>query len=467
MGYARNLVNAMLGRAPADTAVEGTGGSATVGGFLVTKEKSADLTGTQKFVTYDNVVLNVSIVAAGVRHYHSLVSGVGWSVSPGKGRNANKYAERIDQMIKTELHQPWSQVVSTMGHYKWVGFSVQEWIAENMSDGFQGLTRFENRPQSTMEQWILEEQTGHVLGWIQRDEVTGQQYPLHRSKCVYIADKSITHMPDGVGMLRHVVEHARQLKRMEQLEGWAYETDLRGMPIMSAPLGLMDLLVERNLMTAAQRDAKLKGLTDFVKNHIRNPSLGIILDSAPYRDEGATRSPSSSKQYGLEFAKSDGTGLGPAAAAIERKQREIARAIGFEHLMLGGDGKGSNAQHQDKTASLRDSINATLVTMGWQLDHDVIVPIFERNGWPLDQRPTFKPDALSLRTVQEVVDTLEGVARSGAPLMPNDPVVNQIRGMLSLVEAPKISTRDAGLLLGAKQGGEPGQTKPDAKGNEE
>lgn len=466
MGYVDNLLTALLGRRPKDTSVEGTGGTAAVGGYLVQKEKSGDLVGEQKFVTYDNVVLNTSIVAAGVRHYHSLISGVGWSLKPGKGGNANKYAERVDQMIHTELKQPWSQVVGTMGHYKWVGFSVQEWIAENLKDGFQGLTTFENRPQSTMEQWVLEEQTGHVLGWIQRDLVTGETYPLHRSKCVYIADKSITHMPDGVGMLRHVVELNRQLKRLEQLEGWAYETDLRGMPIAYAPLGFLDTLVQKKLMSAADRDARLKGLTDFVKNHVRNPQLGIILESAPYRDEGATKSPSTTRQYGLEFAKGEGGSLQPVANAIERKQREIARAIGFEHLMLGGDGKGSNAQHQDKTASLRDSVNATLVTMGWQLDQDVIVPIFERNGWPLEERPCFKPDALSLRTVQEVVDSLEGMARSGATIMPNDPVVNQVRGMLSLVDAPEITARDAGLLLGAKEPGKDGETKPDAKKKE-
>jgi hypothetical protein len=460
MGYFQSLWGAVLGREPAPTSVEGTGGSQTVGGFIVSKEKNAALVGDQKFVTYDNTVLNTEIVAAGVRFYHSLISGVGWSLKPGVGPNANKYAERLDQMIKTELHQPWNQVVSKMAHYKWVGFSIQEWVAENMPDGFQAFTWFEDRPQSTVYQWSLEEQTGRVDGWIQLDPVTGQQYVLHRSKCVYIADKSITSAPDGVGMLRHVVEKCRQLQRLEQLEAWAYETDLRGVPIGRAPIGFLDQLVAKKLITAADKAAKLKGLEDFIKNHVRNPQLGILLDSMPYRDEGAMKNPSTMHQWDLQLAQGNGTGLAEANTAIERKQREIARAIGFEHLMLGGDGKGSQAQHVDKTEALRDATNATLTTCGWQLDQDVIVPIFVRNGWDLAQRPSFKPDALSLRSVNTVVDALEGMARAGAVIMPNDPVVNQVRGMLSLVEAPEISASQAGLLLGAKQPGSPGETKP-------
>jgi hypothetical protein len=263
---------------------------------------------------------------------------------------------------------------------------------------------------------------------------------------VYIADQSITHMPDGVGMLRHVVELERQLRRLVQLEGWAYETDLRGIPIGRVPYGILDQLVTKKIITRADADAKIAGISNFIKNHVRNPQLGIMLDSAVYRDEGPTKSPSLTPLFNIELAQGNGVGLAEINTAIERKQREIARAIGFEHLMLGGDGKGSNAQHTDKTQSLRDAMNATLNMMAWQLDQDVLVPCFLHNGWDVKQRPCFRPDALSLRSVTEVVEALEGVARAGAPIMPGDNVVNQVREMLQLVEAPEITPEMMGLL---------------------
>lgn len=451
MGLLDSLINALFAKKPDLMSTEGVSGIGQYGGFLPQLERSGDLSGINKYITYDNVVLNTSVVAAAVRHYHSMISGVGWSLKPGVGPNAQKYADRIEQMIKTELKQPWSRVVGTMGQFKWVGFSVQEWIAERMPDGFIGLTKFENRPQSTIEQWALEEQSGDVIGFLQRDPGSGQLFPLHRSKCAYIADLSITHMPDGVGMLRHVVEAQRQLKRLEQLEGWGYETDLRGIPIGRAPIGVLDELVRRKVISDAEKTAKLKGLTDFIQNHVKNPQLGILLDSTPYRDEGQAKSPSVLQQWGLEFAHHSGAGLAEIRTAINDKNREIARAIGFEHIMLGGSERGSNAQHVDKTAGVRETMNATCKTIGWQLDQDVIVPIFEHNAWDLNQRPSFLPDALQLRSVQEVVDALEGMARAGAVIIPGDEVVNQVRGMLHLIEQPKITPEIAGMLMNPTQ----------------
>lgn len=437
---------------------QGTGGTVSYGGFLQSKEASPDLQGEAKYTTFDNVILNSTVAAAAVRYYHALITGVGWSLKPGDGANAQKYAERIDKMIKTEMRAPWNQSIGRLGHYKWVGFAVLEWIAEMLPDGFVGLTSLENRPQATIQRWDLEPQSGHVLGFIQRDPQDGKEYYLPRWKSVYLADQSITNSPEGVGMLRHVVETDRQRKRLEQLEGWLYETDLRGVPIGRAPIGVLDDLVRRNVISEEDKKAKLKGLSDFIQNHIKNPQLGIILDSLPYMDQGQAKQPSSVHQWGLEIAHAGASGFAEIGQAIERKNREIARALGFEHIMLGGDGKGSNAQHTDKTANVREMMNATLATMAWQLDQDLIVPIFEMNGWDVQQRPSLQPDALQLRSVQEVVDALEGMARSGAVIMPNDEVVNQIRDMLHLVRAPKITPEMMGMLQ-RSPGNEPGNNQ--------
>lgn len=470
MGVVSNMISfvremfAARGSTPLDQ-MQGTGGIAAYGGYLDNKESSADLQGPQKYVTFDNLVRNTCIIAGAVRAHDALVSGVGWSLKPGKGSNANKYAERVDQMIKDEQKtQPWNQTVGILGRYKWSGFSVLEKIAERMPDGFLAYSQFEDRPQVTVEQWYLEPQSGHVLGFVQRDPQDGQTYLLERSRCVYLADKSVSNSPEGCGMLRHVVETVRQLNRLNQLEGWAYETDLRGVPIGRAPIGVLDEMVRRKLITEADKAMKIKGLQDFIQNHVRNPQLGILLDSGVYRDEGPTKSPAVTQMWGLELAKGNGYGLAEIDVAINRKQREIARAIGWEHLMLGGDGKGSNAQHQDKTATVREVMNATLSIMAWQLDQDVIGPIFDLNGWDKTQRPTFVPDALQLRSVQEIVDALEGMARSGAVILPNDPVVNQVRDMLRLAQQPKIAPELAGVLV--RGGKDPSSGENDGKKDE-
>lgn len=474
MGFLQKLFGIGVNEVPTSPDIfsaQGTGGSSTVGGFLVSHEKNAALSSmTARIKTFDEIALNTAIVATALRYFTSLVGGVGWTLKPPPdgGLRAEKYAEAI-QMNMDAMADPWYRVVRRASQFKWIGFNIQEMIAERMDwirPGYIGVGSCEQRPQKTIEQWDLEPKSGKVLGWLQRDQNTADVFPLTRSKCVYLWDDTLTNSPDGVGLMRHIVELQAQLKRLEQLEMWAYQTDLRGIPIAHAPTAVLDDMVAKGRLTREDADKKLAGIKGFIDNHIRNPQIGLLLDSSVYSNQDATRRPSNAKMWDLQLARGTGAGLGEIYAAIDRKNHEIARALGAEQFMLGASGKGSNALSEDKSRNMAQMINSTVVEIGTALRQDYVGFIFSANGWDKRLRPTLLPDAVALRAVNEIVDALLKLAQAGAPLPPNDPAVNQLRAMLHLHEQPKWTPDVASASPNGKKPGEAvqgqgvGESKP-------
>ena len=121
--------------------------------------------------------------------------------------------------------------------YRFYGFSIQEWTARRRDDGFLTFADIAPRSQRTIERWDVDE-AGQVLGALQRSPQTQEEIYLPREKLLYIVDDTLNDSPEGLGLFRHLVAPSRRLKRYEQLEGFGFETDLRGIPIGRSPVHL-------------------------------------------------------------------------------------------------------------------------------------------------------------------------------------------------------------------------------------
>jgi hypothetical protein len=329
-----------------------------------------------------------------------------------------------------DMSTPWQKVVRRAALYRFHGFSVQEWTAYRRPDGAVGVRNIAARPQSTIEQWDVGEH-GEVFGVVQRSPSTGLDIYLPRWKLVYLVDDSISDSPEGAGLFRHIVESVRRLKRYEQLEGWGFETDLRGIPVGRAPLAKLQELVKSGEINDAQADEALSGLRKFLQGHVRNPALGLLLDSVTYEDL-ETRRPSSERKWDVDLLRAEATSQPEVLRAIERVNREIARVLGIEQLLLGDNGVGSFAMSKDKSRNFAIVIDSALQEMRQQFEKDVIGPIWRLNGWPDESRPRIKTDRLEFRDVEEVTAALERLARAGATIMPDDPAVHDVRQILGL-----------------------------------
>ncbi len=441
---------------PSPFRTAGVSGTPVYGGFPDDREKSRDLKGVQKYHTYSTLLTRVSIVAAGVRFFLNLVSNPNWRAVPKDEderpegydeAKAEEYSRKITLMM-SDMKTPWNRIVRRTAMYRFHGYSIQEVTVKRTEDGTVSLDDIAPRPQQTIEKWDVR-QSGELRGVVQRAPQDQREIYLPRSKFVYAVDDALSDSPEGLGLFRHCVEPARILARYEQLEGWGFETDLRGTPVGRAPLQALQDQVDSGEKTPAERDQAIAGMTNFITNHIRNPKLGMLLDSMTYESSDEAARPSNARQWDIELMKADGSSHKEIAEAIERKLREIARVLGVEHLLLGDNGVGSFAMARDKSHNFALIVDTTIKDLQAVYMVDVVARIFEMNGWDKTHMPKLVTDKLKFRNVDEITAALRDLAQAGAVMHEDDPAIAEVRELVGLSDpATVISPEDMALMGG-------------------
>lgn len=421
--------------------VIGAMGTAVYGGYVQDPEGSSALKGSRRYQTYSDILANTAIVAAGVRYFLNLAAKSRWSMAPStkegvNEKEAQRIAELCEQLLFEDPKTPWGRIVRRAAMYRFYGFSVQEWTAKKRDDGVITFADIRPRPQKTIERWDIDE-NGDVIGILQRSPQDSREIYLPRGKVMYVVDDTLSDSPEGLGLFRHLAGPAKRLERYEQLEGIGFETDLRGIPIGRGPFTQLAQMVKEGAITKEDRLRIEEPLREFVENHIKGPKLGMLLDSMPYLTQDDKASPSSQKQWDLELLKAGATGQAEVAEAINRVNREMARILGVEQLLLGESATGSHALSKDKTQSFFMLVNGTLNELTEVVKSDLLAVLFKLNGWDMDLMPTPSCEAVSYQDVEVISAVLKDLATAGATLDMRDPAVGEIRDLLGVSRTPQ------------------------------
>ena len=430
MADRRSLIGRWFGRTRArPMQTVGAPGVAIHGGYPESFETSKQLaTHDARYKTYGDILANTAIVAAGVRYFLNLVGSSVWTFTPSEADTDGMYAERLEAMLISDPDTPWHRIMRRAAMYRFYGFSIQEWTMKRHEEGYLTFQDVAPRPQRTIEQWDTDE-TGRVLGVVQRTAQDSQYVYLPRSKVLYIVDDSLHDSPEGLGLFRHLVEPAMRLERYTQLEGYGFEADLQGVPVAYAPFTEMAQLVKQGKITNDDRKRIEKPLRDFMAGHKRGPKLGLFLDSAVYAGEGENRTPTAVRQWELDLLKGSSVSFKENASAIERLNRELARILGVEQLLLGATTSGSFALSEDKTHAFYQTVESALTEIREAVDSDLITLAWDINGWPEEMRPEATTDAVRYRDVAEIATVLRDMASAGAVMEPDDPAINDVRDL--------------------------------------
>lgn len=430
----------------APTKTAGVLGIAIYGGYVVENEKEPALTGVERYRTFSNILANTTIAAASVRLFLNLTAKANWSWEAADSSDEAKRILEACEEIFENMDTPFSRVVRRTAMYRFHGFSFQEWTAKRLDSGLVGFKDIAPRSQPTIERWDVEE-TGSVLGVTQRSPQDSSEIYLPRSKLVYICDDSLNDSPQGLGLLRHVVDATRRLSNYERLEGFGYESDLRGVPVGRAPLGEIQAAVKSGALTQAEGQARIASITSFIQKHIKSPNLGLVLDSATYRGRDEAESVSAVKQYDVDLLQGSNPSLADVAKAIDRTHRDIARVFGTEQLMLGDSAGGSESLSRDKSDRLALEVDSATQEIGEVYRKDLVEVLGRLNGWDNRLLPHPKIESVKTRDIQEITGALRDMAQAGAPIMPDDPVQNDVRDILRVARAELDDAVD-GTLIG-------------------
>lgn len=416
---------------------QGSSGTAVWGGYIQVKDQSPRWHGPEKYRTAAEIVVNISVVAAGVHYFLNLISHPRWTAQPNPRERHSQEAKDAADFVNDILdntYTPWNNIVRHAAMYRFHGFSVQEWIAKIRDDGFIGLENIEVRPQHTIEQWAVDN-FGHVFGIFQRNPQTAELLGLPRDKLLYIAEDALTDSPEGLGVFRHLAEPYARLKRLQELEVRGYERDLRGIPIGRAPMSAINAAVKSGTITKEEARGLISTIESIIQMQVKESNTGVLLDSARYTSttQGGPNI-TAEKMWDLELLQGSTGGLAEIALAVERIQREIARVIGVEHLMLGDQG-GSRAVAQDKSRNVYLIASSVLRLIVSSVQRDVLRNIWKLNGLDLRIMPKLMAEDIAPRDAMEVTTALARMSQAGAVLSPDDPAINDVRDLLGITHS--------------------------------
>lgn len=418
--------------------IQGVAGTLVSGGYVVDNEQDADLSRSERYRTYSDMMNNVAIVNAGVRFFTNLLGRAQWKFMPA---DDSQEAERIAEAIEYALQNtatPWHRVVRRMSMYRFYGFSLQEWTAKLHEDGTIGYADIAPRAQKTIIKFHTNHR-GEVFGFAQESPFTYDHIYLPRWKTVYAVDDTVNDSPEGYGLFRGLYRPAKQLKEYQILESHGFQTDLRGIPMAKAPLSKLQEMVNNGQLSEAQMATILQPFKNFISNHRRSPSLGMVYDSIPYHASGDNQAPSSTPQWSMELLKGSSQSHQDLARAITRLNMEMARMLGVENVLLGEANHGSNALSQDKSLNFGLVVDSTVRELREVVKRDLVTPLFYLNGWDMKYMPTITTDAIQHRDIAAITSALRDMAQAGSPLMPDDPAVNEVRDLMGLSHAVEVN----------------------------
>ena len=395
-------------------------------GYVITDERNPKVAGRRRYTTYSNILANISVVAASVRHFNTLTASARWSFESTNDRMAD-----LAQRIVDDPELSWRRMVKRAAMYRFYGFSLHEVVMERKPDGVILPNLIAPRAQNTIERWDLDEETGDFRGVDQRNPNNGKMIYLPRSKLLHVVDDSLNASPEGLGLFRHLIEPVERLADLQRLEWVGFETDLRGVLVAKVPLAALRNAVTEGTITQEQMDARVKSVKDFAENHIRGKETAIILDSGVYHSVDEAARPSTQPQWDVDLLRAGATSLPDLEKAIERIQRELARILGTEQLML-GEGAGSFALAQDKTASFFLIVDGALADIAEAVNRDVFGAVRRINGIGEDDVLRIKTETTWIHNPKLIAETVEKIKKAGAMIPPNAAMIRELLEMIGL-----------------------------------
>ena len=407
-------------RQPAPGSVQGAPGYVMIGGQILYEERSRRLQNRrERWRIFENIITNTAIVAAGVRFYGDLLKGADWVFTPSEADTTGEFAERCARMLTEDPATLWPHVVARIGMFRYFGFSLQEWIMRSDEEGYLTYDDIALRPGASIYGWDVDER-GKVRGVIQQDPQTSSYNYMHVDKLVYVVDDVHSSSPEGLGLLRQLVETCQRLEVYEQLEGWGFDLDLRGTPIIRTPRAELEAEAKKegSDLTMGEIDEMEFELRELANDHSFNPERGIILDSAVYRADDENKAPSSVPKWSVDIITGQSRSHAENAAAIQRLKHEAAGIQSMDNILIGQDGTGSYALSQDKTHSCYLMINSVLDTLRDVADNKLVSTLWARNGWDEELRPTLETSAVDHKDIYQLATAYRdiGMAAAGASI---------------------------------------------------
>lgn len=362
----------------------------------VYEDCNADLRWPNAIFTYKKMAKDATIAPA-LSLVEMAIARVPWSIKIPEGYEdqLKDKAEFLRQCMN-DMEHSWGHFIRQCVTFNRYGFSVHEKVyrkrykknGSKYDDGLVGIQALPLITQDSVESWDWDETGRKLTGLYQyKNKPTGKdkaQYLLvdedewiPRKKFLHFRNNALKDDPVGISPLASCYVAWKYKTELEKFEGSGVASDVRGLKVLKLNPRYMD----------PNASAEDKAVYAYWQNMMRNLHLGeqsgVIIPSL--KDENGEEMIADFQLLGIQGTKSF-----DVSQIISRYQKEIITSLMASQLILGQDGGGSFSLAESLQGISDMAIEAKLIEIQEQLNHDLIPQLFSLNGWDTAVTPLFQ-----------------------------------------------------------------------------
>lgn len=389
--------------------------------------------------TYREMSDNNATIGSILFAIEMIIRAVDWLVEENEETKGTPEAEEAKEFVKSVLFEDmdhtWDEFITEVLSMLVYGWEYTEVVFKkrfgphrrdenksNYSDGKIGIKKLANRPQETLDKWDMDEY-GNIYGMFQTPPMGGQTRYIPYWKALLFRPHCVKGSPEGRSVLRRAYESWFRLKNIQQIEAIAIERELNGLPVVEMP----DAILNGTSKEAKQaRAAWVKVMRDIKFNE----QGGLGIPSDPWYDsEGQV---TQHKKYNVRLMASEGHRAIDTDKVILRYQRDIARVVLADFIMLGSDKSGSFALSKDKSSFFTHAVEGWLKVITETINRRLIPMLWELNSMDAKYMPKLTTGRVSPVNLDELGKYISDLAGSGMPLFPDEGLEEELRNLADL-----------------------------------
>lgn len=406
-------------------------GQSSVGGLNVFsgrifEEKEYALRWPNAICTY-NEMLKDATIAPAINLVEMAISRVPWQVRvpEGKEEALKEKKEFLEQVMK-DMDTPWNVFIRQAATHNTFGFAVSEKVfrertyakGSKYNDGRIGLKKLAPVAQATIDSWKFSKDGRDLSGLNQRPTHMSNRneaslverddlIEIPRKKFLLFRNNPYKDNPEGESPLKHCYIAWRYKTELEKSEAMGIATDLRGLKVLEVP---PQYLADDPSPEDAETRRYLERSMDMLH---KSEQSSVILPSI--RDEKGN------KLFDFRLMSVMGQNAHSTHEVISRYKKEIVTCLMASQLVLGQEGGGSYSLAESQSSISQMVIDARLIEIRDQLNHDLIPQLFRLNGWDATDTPYFDFGEIAEESLDEISKFVQRTAAVG--LMPKTPAM--------------------------------------------
>jgi hypothetical protein len=401
--------------------------------------------------TYREMRDNDAIISAFLFAIEMIIRAVDWYCEENEKTKGTPEAEQavefLEGVLFEDMEHTWDEFITevlSMLVYGWgyteivykqrLGEEQEDPAKKSIyNDGYIGIRKLANRAQETIDRWNIDEH-GNIYGMWQQPPFGGETKYIPFEKALLFRPHAKKGSPEGRSLLRGAYTSWYDLKNIQRIESIAIERELNGLPVLYIPNSILNGTTPE---ARQARNAYIKMMRDIKFNE----QGGAALPSDPWFDNEGN--PTNVRKFEFKLMSAEGSRAIDTNSVILRLQRDIARTVLADFLMLGSDKAGSFALSKDKSSLFIHATEGWLKTICETINKYLIPRLWKLNKFDAKYMPKLRSGRVMPVNLEELGKYVSDLAGAGMPLFPDEFLEDELRNAADLPKKEGDAIQDA------------------------